>query len=310
MKKIAIAAILAATLCTAPVFASAQTVSAADETNIPAIPMGEKHPDFTVTTTDGEKFTLSETLKDKDAVVINYFMQQCGACEGEIPAFNALLNEYSDKVAFIGLDPAPDDTAEDIARVKADWSADMPMAIDEGGKVAKFTPFTGFPCTIVVDKLGEIVFYQDYSIGDEKAFGKVLDTITADSYQGGFKECNQFDVIMQQYLAEMGNASAAESAPAEAPAEQAAEAPAADGYKITVKDQNGDPVKDAYVNFCAEDKCRMEHTDENGQILIKEEPGKYHVQVLVVPEGYTAEGNTELYTDANTMEINLTVTKN
>ena len=290
MKKIAIAAILAATLCTAPVFASAQTVSAADETNIPAIPMGEKHPDFTVTTTDGEKFTLSETLKDKDAVVINYFMQQCGACEGEIPAFNALLNEYSDKVAFIGLDPAPDDTAEDIARVKADWSADMPMAI--------------------VDKLGEIVFYQDYSIGDEKAFGKVLDTITADSYQGGFKECNQFDVIMQQYLAEMGNASAAESAPAEAPAEQAAEAPAADGYKITVKDQNGDPVKDAYVNFCAEDKCRMEHTDENGQILIKEEPGKYHVQVLVVPEGYTAEGNTELYTDANTMEINLTVTKN
>ena len=46
---------------------------------------GKTFPDFTVKTISGEDFTLSESLKTHDLVVINFWATWCGPCCMEFP---------------------------------------------------------------------------------------------------------------------------------------------------------------------------------------------------------------------------------
>ena len=64
---------------------------------------GKPFPDFTVTDTEGNLFTLSEALKDHEAVLINFWATWCGPCRNEFPFLNEAYEKYGDRVAFIAL---------------------------------------------------------------------------------------------------------------------------------------------------------------------------------------------------------------
>ena len=74
-----------------------------------SIGMGKQFPDFTVTDSDGITFTLSEALKDHEAVLLNFWATWCGWCVYEFPYVNEVYNEYKDRVAFIALTTEPSD---------------------------------------------------------------------------------------------------------------------------------------------------------------------------------------------------------
>ena len=50
--------------------------------------LGEPFPDFTVTDSEGKIFTLSEALKDHEAVLINFWATWCDPCKNEFPMLN------------------------------------------------------------------------------------------------------------------------------------------------------------------------------------------------------------------------------
>ena len=77
------------------------SVSASAEDESPLL--GKPFPDFTVTDIDENTFTLSEALKDHEAVLINFWATWCGPCRNEFPAINKVYEEYKDRVAFIAL---------------------------------------------------------------------------------------------------------------------------------------------------------------------------------------------------------------
>lgn len=92
-------------------------------------------------------------------------------------------------------------------------------------------------------------------------------------------------------------------------AEEAA-APAAEAtYTVYVVDQNDEPVPGAFVNFCTDVACMPRQADEAGVIAFDGEPAAYHLQVLMLPEGYSFDATAELYTPEEPGEVTIQVTK-
>ena len=102
MKKVVLLLLLALLLC----FAAAQ----ADSAEI----LGKPFPDFTATDTEGNAFTLSEALKEHEAVLINLWATWCPPCRGEFPDLQAAYEALGDRVAFIALSVEPTDTMEKL----------------------------------------------------------------------------------------------------------------------------------------------------------------------------------------------------
>ena len=94
--------------------------------------LGKPFPDFTVKDTRRNEFTLSEALKDHDAVLINFWKVYCDPCMREFPLLNEVYQQYKDRVAFIGLDFDPDDTLLDIAHIRIEKKLGFPMGKTAG----------------------------------------------------------------------------------------------------------------------------------------------------------------------------------
>ena len=81
-------------------------------------------------------------------------------------------------------------------------------------------------------------------------------------------------------------------------------------YTITVVDQNGDPVPGVYVNFCTSVVCNMAISDDNGVISFEDPAMIYNVDVLKVPEGYSYEGEGDIYTEDASCSMSIVIVKN
>ena len=75
-----------------------------------------------------------------------------------------------------------------------------------------------------------------------------------------------------------------------------AEKSALQAYILHVTDQNGDPVAEVSVNFCTNAACVPKTSGKNGLITFNGTPDVYHVQLIDVPDGYSADEPFELYT--------------
>ena len=81
-------------------------------------------------------------------------------------------------------------------------------------------------------------------------------------------------------------------------------------YVVTVVDQNGDPVPGVYVNFCTSTTCNMATSDENGVINFEGPALAYHVDVLKMPEGYSFDKSSDIFTENESCSLTLTLTRN
>lgn len=151
--------------------------------------LGKPFPDFTVTDTDGNSFTLSEALKDHEVVLINFWATWCGPCRKEFPFLNEAYEKYRDRVAFIALSTEPKDTLEQIAEYRRENGLSIPMGRDEGKKLYESVDWSGLPVTVVVDRFGNAAFSHDGIFKDAAEVGRVLDSFLGENYaETGFAE--------------------------------------------------------------------------------------------------------------------------
>ena len=120
MKKSMIILLLALLLC----FCTA----AAENTEI----LGQAVPDFTAEDTEGNTFSLSEALKDHEAVLINIWATWCPPCRQEFPDLNEAYEQYKDRVAFIALSSERNDTLSVIADFRTENGITFPMGRESG----------------------------------------------------------------------------------------------------------------------------------------------------------------------------------
>ena len=169
----------------------AVSASAEDESSL----LGKPFPDFTIKDCEGNTFTLSEALKDHEAVLINFWATWCGPCRSEFPAINKVYEEYKDKVAFIALSIEPEDKNEVISSFRQTNGLSLPMGRDKDHKLYDTAKTTSIPVTIIIDRFGNVVFFQigcfrtaddlirtlDAFLGDQYTETAVLNSVPADN---------------------------------------------------------------------------------------------------------------------------------
>ena len=145
--------------------------------------LGQPFMDFTTTDTEGNTFTLSEALKNHEAVLLNIWATWCGPCQGEFPDLEKAYQAYKDKVAFIALSYDNEDTIEKIAAFKDEYKLTFPMGRDEGSELYNYLAQYGVPTTVVIDRFGNTGFMRLGAFGSAEDVTNVLDRFLGDDYK-------------------------------------------------------------------------------------------------------------------------------
>ena len=143
--------------------------------------LGDVIADFTVTDTDGNQLSISEILKTKEAVVLNFWYVNCGPCKSEFPYLQTAYDLYKDKLEVIAMNYKSNETAEDVASFKTENGYTFPMAkVDSaweqaiGGKAS--------PTTIIIDRYGVICLMETGAVVEEGIFEGAFNHFTAENY--------------------------------------------------------------------------------------------------------------------------------
>ena len=122
----------------------------------PSYKVGDVMQDFTFTDCDGNVVKLSDILKEKEAVVLNFWFINCEFCTKEFPYLNEAYLQYSDRIEVLGINVLGESDAK-ILSYKNKHSLDMPMGRENCGIDLKFG-FTSSPATVIIDSDGIVRF--------------------------------------------------------------------------------------------------------------------------------------------------------
>lgn len=129
---------------------SGQTVEAG-----PAPQAGFRAPDFTLQTTTGEAYTLSDL--QGYAVLINVWATWCPPCEAEMPAIQKVYDEYREQ-GFIVL--AVNSTFQDdplkIPQFAEKYNLTFPILLDETSQVSRTYQVRSLPSSFFINRQGII----------------------------------------------------------------------------------------------------------------------------------------------------------
>lgn len=119
---------------------------------VEGLSIGQVAPDFSLTTLDGEPFTLSK-LRGKP-VVLNFWATWCGPCRRELPALQAASERYGDQVAIIGVDQA--EAAATVQSYVDSLELTFAIPMDTDNAVGSTYGVRGLPTTYFIDSQGVI----------------------------------------------------------------------------------------------------------------------------------------------------------
>jgi cytochrome c biogenesis protein CcmG/thiol:disulfide interchange protein DsbE len=119
--------------------------------------LGDPAPDFTLMLLDGSQMSLGD-LRGQVAVV-NFWASWCGPCRREAPALQQVWESYQDQgVAFLGL--SYQDARNASQSFVEEFGITYPNGIDARGRISKSYGITGVPETFVIDRDGNVVWFN------------------------------------------------------------------------------------------------------------------------------------------------------
>ena len=237
--------------------------------------MTGKKIEFTTTDLDGNTVTSEELFSQNEITMINCWGTWCHNCVDEMAELAKIHTNMQEKgCGIVGLEfeiAQDDETYQEAGKMMEEWGTNYPNVLmpDELDK-----QLTGYPTSIFVDREGNVLGIP--------IVGAAV---------------NKYESTLDQLL------SGEKAAP-----ETEAEAGAVVIYHVIVTGEDG-PVEGVTVQFCSDDTCRFEETDEDGVATVEVPAGvEYHAQGVEVPDGYE-EDDTVYYTTAGSDEVNIELRK-
>ena len=141
--------------------------------------VGDVMYDMSISTSDGTRYTLSEILKEKDMVMINFWYSTGIYCVEDFPYIEAVYQQYKGDVEILALSPFDSDSA--IQDFKNQYQLSFPMAGCAATYVNKFN-LTAYPTSIIIDRYGVICMIETGSFSSLETLNKVYEHFTGDNY--------------------------------------------------------------------------------------------------------------------------------
>lgn len=144
--------------------------------------LGDVMYDFTVTAPDGTKVVLSEILKQKKMVLLNFWYTGCSWCVTEFPYMEQAYQQFVDDVGIVAVDPLGETDAA-IAAFPSSYnlSLSFPLAACPSTWANTFG-ITGYPTSVIIDRYGVICLIEAGAITSLTPFTSLFETMTADNY--------------------------------------------------------------------------------------------------------------------------------
>ncbi len=112
-------------------------------------------PDFTLDTLDGGAVTLSAFRGQ--VVVVNLWASWCPPCRAEMPAFQALYEDFAAQgLVVLGVNTTFQDSEAQAIFFATTFGLTFPIAFDRSGEVARAYGMRALPSTFFVDAQGVI----------------------------------------------------------------------------------------------------------------------------------------------------------
>lgn len=127
--------------------------------------------DFTLTDTDGNSYTLSELLKEKELVILNFWYVSCVPCKAEFPHFEAVYKNYAEDVQLLTMSHF--DTEDQIKALRQQMGVTFPMIAENIGFQQGFG-LEMYPTTVFIGSSGKILRIK---VGDFKSEQDFIDAI-------------------------------------------------------------------------------------------------------------------------------------
>ncbi len=158
-----------------------------------AVAAGSDVAAFTLKDTDGKEHSLADLMKDKKAVVLQWFNPDCPFVVkhyGKNSTFNDLQTKYGKDVSIVAVcsnaSGKPGSGVDRNAKAKKDWKIEYPILMDEAGTVGKAFNAKNTPLMAIITPDNKIAYYgaidDDTSAsgpGKTNYVAKALDEILA-----------------------------------------------------------------------------------------------------------------------------------
>lgn len=87
----------------------------------------QKAPQFEVTTIDGQKISLDNSVADNKPMLIYFTASWCPMCAQNWPAIAEVYSEYKDRVNFVAISIDPTDDNEVMTKLAEEKDLDFPL---------------------------------------------------------------------------------------------------------------------------------------------------------------------------------------
>ena len=159
--------------------------------------LGDVMYDFTVTDLNGNEIVLSEVLKEKKLVMLNFWYSTCGPCVSEFPIISEVYQEYKDDVEIIALNNLiMDQTVENVKTFQNSNNLPFIVATCPSSWSNTFG-VSGYPTSIFIDQYGVICCVEVGAVTSKRPWICAFDHFTADPYEQRLCENGIKDLVTQ-----------------------------------------------------------------------------------------------------------------
>ena len=131
--------------------------------------IGGNAPNFTLTDTDGNNFSLSD-FRGK-VVVLDLMATWCVPCKLEIPHLKEVQQHYGDSVIILSISVGGDSNPE-LKNFKAVQGATWRFAVDTDDVITKYSAFR-IPKLVIIDESGNIRFAHEGTMSSSELIEEI-----------------------------------------------------------------------------------------------------------------------------------------